>query len=297
MSFLIRVAESRYGYPTISAIIIRSFTSIFLSLAYLTFHKLFHKLLLSRLHLTLLSLRGLFGAATGVCTFFSLNYLPVGIAITILYASPAITSVLAAIFLGDAFTPSHILTLVLNFTGVTLTSHGSYAARDAAPDGILLGVSYAMLAALAASIVFILVRAMGLRVHFVLGCLFYGVGCAVMALLLGSRADLIAIRDNANGTVFALLSGLAGFGSQALLTRSLQLVPPGPAAVVRSLNVPLSFVLGLVFLAERPSVVSTLGVALVLASIASVAWQKRRVAQVQSAPQGRADVTRYESSS
>lgn len=274
MSFFIRVAESSFHYPSVSAIIIRSMTSITLSLFYLGAHGLFHELLLPKKQLTLLTFRGLFGATSALCTFFALQYLPIGITMTILYASPAITSLLAAVFLNDAFTVAHLLTLVLNFTGIVFTSHGSYAAH---PTGHLamVGIVFALTSALSASTVFILVRAMGLRVHFVLGCLFYGFGCALIATVLGTPADVAAIVHNRTGTLFALLSALAGFGSQSMLTRGLQRIPPGTAAVVRSSNVPFSFLLGFLFLSEKPPVVSLLGVALVLASIASVAWQKR----------------------
>lgn len=283
MSFFIRVAESSYGYPSVSCIIVRACTSISLSLIYLGVHRLFHTLSLPAKHFALLSLRGLFGAATGVCTFYSLQYLPVGIAITILYASPAITSVLAAIVLRDPFTLSQFVTLVINFTGVTLTSRGSYTDHAIANQFVLIGVAYAFGAAFCASAVFILVRLMGLRVHFILGCLFYGVGCVLLACVLGTRADVAAILHNHKGTLYATLSGFAGFGSQTMLTRALQIIHPGPAAVVRSLNVPISFTLGLVFLSEKPSLVSALGISLVLVSIASVAWQKRRIQQLPNA--------------
>lgn len=277
MSFFIRVAESTFGYPTSCCIMVRAFTSISLSILYLTVHDLYHTLKLPRLQVALLCLRGVFGAATGAGTFLSLQYLPVGIAITILYSSPAITSVLAAIVLKDSFTLSHFFTLVLNFTGVIMTSRGSYSTHDTANQFILIGVSYALIAAFSASVVLILVRIMGLRVHFILGPMFYGVGCVVLSFLMGSYDDVLTIKNNYKGTFFALLSGFAGFGSQAMLTRGVQLVAPGPAAVVRSLNVPISFLLGLVFLSEKPSAFSAFGVSLVLMSIASVAWQKRLV--------------------
>lgn len=286
MSFFVRVSESSYDYPTSCCLMVRAFTSIGLSILYLSIHDLFHTLKLTTTQVVLLSLRGVFGAGAGACTFFSLQYLPVGIAITILYSSPAITSVLAAIVLKEPFTMAHFLTLVLNFTGVIMTSRGSYSSHNTANQFVLIGVTFAILAAVFASIAFILIRIMGLRVHFILGCLFYGVGCFFLSFFIGSYEDVLMISSNYKGTFFALLSGFAGFGSQSMLTRGVQRLAPGPAAVVRSLNVPISFLLGLVFLSEKPSAFSAFGVSLVLLSIASVAWQKQ-LEEPRSSPRNR----------
>lgn len=284
MTFFIRVAESRYSYPSLSAIILRSIVLITMSSLYLTAHGLLHKLFLSKKLLTLISLRGLFAAISGLCTFFALRYLPVGIVMTVLYASPAITSVLAAVFLQDPFTVPHLLTIVLNFSGILLTSQGSYASQENSRQA-LLGIGFALISAMSASMVFILVRKMGLRVHFILSCLFSGFGYVLVSFALASHTDLIAIVNNRPGTIFALLSAIAGFGSQSMLTRGVQLVSPGPAAVVRSLNVPLTFLLGLVFLSERPSAFSLMGVSLVLLSVATVALQKQLISRRQASYQ------------
>lgn len=281
MTFFIRVAESRYMYPSLSAIVVRAIVFILMSIFYLSTHGLLHKLFLSRRLFTLISLRGLFAAIAGVCTFFALKYLPVGIVMTVLYASPAMTSVLAAVFLNDPFTAAQLLTLVLNFSGVLLTSRGSYASQENGSLA-LIGIGFALISAMSASLVFILVRKMGFRVHFILSCLFSGLGYVLVSCVLATRDDLSAIKNNLTGSIFALLSAFAGFASQTMLTRGLQLVSPGPAAVVRSLNVPLTFLLGLVFLSERPSAFSLMGVSLVLLSVATVAWQKQLISRRQA---------------
>lgn len=275
MTFFIRVAESKYAYPSICALMIRSCTSIGLSLLYLSVHGLFHALVLPMKQLTLLGLRGVAGALTGYFTFLALSYLNVGTTITILYASPAITSVLSTVFLGDPFTFLHAITLALNFTGIVLVSHEP-STPFFTPELPSAGVLYAIIAAIFTSIVFLLARVMGFRVHFVLGVLSYGISSAVISIILGSREDVSTVFSNDMGTVFALLSGCAGFGSQSMLNRALQRVSPGPGAVVRSINVPLTFTLGLLFLNEHISVVCLTGVILVLTSIGSVAWRKHR---------------------
>lgn len=273
MVFFIRVAESSYNYSSISSVMVRSFTSIVLSVVYLCTHGLLQKLKLSQRHLLLLCFRGIFGASACTCTFFAMKYLPVGTTMTIVYAYPIITSILATIFLKDAYTLTNVVTLLLNFTGIAMTSHASYA-LGADGSSALIGVGYAVLAAFCTAMILILVRILGFHVHFVLGSLFYGIGCAAISVLLGTPQDVRMLWGNPKGTLFALLSGFAGFGSQSLLTRSLQRVQPGPAAIVGSLSVPLTFAWGLVFLSETTSLQSIIGVALVLLSVAVMAWQK-----------------------
>lgn len=79
-------------------------------------------------------------------------------------------------------------------------------------------------------------------------------------------------RESGNGDTG--IGGVAGFVSQCLLNFALGIAPSGPAVVVRSANVPLTFVLGFLFLDERPAVVSVLGVGVVLVSVAMIGLQK-----------------------
>lgn len=279
MSMLIHIAETTYGYPTFSAVIIRTVTSVMLPLAYLWWHGLLHTLRLPRVQLLRLGLRGICGATATVCAFHALKVLPVGTAITLFYASPAITSVLAAIFLNDPFTLAHGATLVANFIGIALVAHateigdGRKWALKLSSGETMRGIAFAIGTAFASSVAYTAQRLMGMRVHFVLGVLSSGVGCLVYSLAFASPAALFAISHSGTATVLATLSGCASFGSMSLLNRGLQHAPAGPAIVVRSMNVPVGYVVGLLLMKEIPSPASFVGATLVLASVASIGWR------------------------
>lgn len=266
VTFFVHVAETTYGYPTASAVIVRAFTSILLPSLYLSLNRSVFDTHLSPRVVAMLATRGIAGGASAFLSFGALGRLPVGTAVTLFYASPAITTILSAIFLTDPLTCMLMLTVMTNFAGVAMVSQPTGEGTH------WVGVAFALGMAFASSIVFVLQRAMGLRVHFVLGVLAYGVGCALIAAVTADLFDVRSLFNNASGTFFALCSGLAGFGSQSFLNKGLQRVPAGPAIVVRSLNVPITFLLGLWFLGERPSVLSLFGVAIVLGSVAGIGY-------------------------
>lgn len=97
-------AKTKYGYPILSAVIIRTVTFVILPLANLWWYRLLYTLTLTRVQLILLGLRGVCGGTATVCALHALNVLYVIATITLFYTFLAITSVLAAIFPNDPFT-------------------------------------------------------------------------------------------------------------------------------------------------------------------------------------------------
>lgn len=275
MTFFVHLAEVKTDLPPPSALVIRACTSLTLSTTYILLNRrAVGAVQWTRRKAILLALRGLAGGPSAWLSFEALARLPVGTAMTIFYASPALTAITSAVLLRDhPLTLELMLTIAANFTGIALVS-------DPTTQGAhLAGVLCALGMALMSTAVFVLQRAMGLGVHFVLGVFAYSWGCAFIAACVARSEDISQVFTNRQGALFALCSGIAGFGSQSFLNKGLQHAPAGPAIVVRSLNVPLTFVLGLVFLGERPSLMSLGGVAIVLGSVVAIGFQKLRSRQ------------------
>lgn len=275
MTFFVHLAEVKSGLPPPSALVIRACTSLTLSSTYILLNRpAIRAVQWTRRKAILLALRGLAGGPSAWLSFEALARLPVGTAMTIFYASPALTAITSSLLLRDhPLTLALMLTIAANFTGIALVS-------DPTTQGThLAGVLCALGMAIMSTTVFVLQRAMGLGVHFVLGVFAYSWGCAFIAACVARSEDISEVFTNRQGVLFALCSGIAGFGSQSFLNRGLQHAPAGPAIVVRSLNVPLTFVLGLVFLGERPSLMSLAGVVIVLGSVVAIGFQKLRSRQ------------------
>lgn len=270
VTFFVHLAEVRCGFPAISALIVRAMTSLTLSSSYLLLnrHIIFSpasRATYSWRLLILLGIRGLAGGLAALLTFVSLAKLPVGTAVTLFYAAPALTAVFSSLFLRDMpLSPQLVVTIVANFIGIALV------ARPTAAGSNMAGVCCALGVATAASTAFVLTRAMGTRVHFVLSVFAFSLGCATMVACTATKEYFHQVVANRQGVMYAICSGIAGFGSQSFLNKALQLAPAGPATVVRSLNVPLTFVLGLLFLNERPTKSSMVGVGVVLVSVAMI---------------------------
>lgn len=276
MTFLVHIAEINYSFPSASAVVIRACTSLTLSTIYLLCDSDARSsfVTLTPRTASLLALRGFFGGLSALLSFAALARLPVGTAITLFYASPALTAIASSFILHDhPLTLPLLLTILVNFLGVALVSSGGTSILTTG-IGHVDGVLCALGMACCSTAVFISQRAMGLRVHFVLGVFAYGLGCAMLAGMCAKWDDVLEVVYNHKGALFALGSGLAGFGSQCFLNRGLQHAPAGPAIVVRSMNVPGTFVLGLVFLGEKVTLAAVGGVALVLGSVVMIGLQK-----------------------
>lgn len=269
MTFFVHVAETHYGYPPNSSLVVPAVTAATLSLIYVIVNRLFHTFRLSRDSTWRLCIVGILGSTTFVFIIQALARLPVGTAVTVFYAYPAITSLLSDLLLKERFTLSQGVILLLNFTGIALVSQPSTTGSDAGRN-FLLGILFALCAALSVSGVCLFIRAMGHSVHFILGTAAMAIGIDMYALILCDATTMIAVNVNLIGTVYALMSRILGFGSQLTLSRALQDAPAGPDVVVRSLNVPLSLMLGLVFLNETASFAGICGILLTLFSIFAI---------------------------
>ena len=98
--------------------------------------------------------------------YLSLNYLPVGVAIAVTYASPTVTVPLCSVVLGEPIPRVFWILFALMFSGVLLIAR-PWAAWD--PDegagGVALGVGFALSAVLAMAVVTVLTRRGTRRQH------------------------------------------------------------------------------------------------------------------------------------
>src|SRR6185295_6632111 len=72
-----------------------------------------------------LLMRGAFGGAAVLCFFLGIAHLPVGIATLLNYTAPVFTAVYAALFLGEAITPTTLGALGLTTVGVVMVMLGT----------------------------------------------------------------------------------------------------------------------------------------------------------------------------
>lgn len=270
MGLYARIAETQYGYTVALVLIMRGIVSMTLSSISLIVTGQFSSFKKPPDVLLLLFFRGLSGALMVAFMYSAMSIIPIGVTMTLYYTSPILTSVASAFLYREPFTSLHAVNLIANFIGVVLVAGLFADVAASAPS--LTGVLYALGSAAAATSNALLLR--WLTNHGIppLAATFvFGVGCLTLSLFIGGPNDMQSLSQrHKDGYFCVFISGVMGFFSQTLLAMGLRDAPAGPAVVVRSLNVPIAFALGIAVLGENISAPEIVGVLLVVGSVVVV---------------------------
>lgn len=263
MSVLVRMAETRYGFPPFSSVLLRGIIHVSLS-AYLAFAVFKASILNLTWHeRRLLLTRGVIGSAGMLCLFSALNFIPAGEVISIFSFSPIITMILSRILLAEQI---HVLDggcAILGLIGVFLI-----AQKGETETSHWLGCFLAFCGACAASTGYVCVRSMGTNVHFMLSVFSLSVFCVIGAAGLGQLEAMKPLITNGPGSLVIILASACAFWGQCCLNKGLQLCHAGPGTIMRNLDVPLVYLLGIALLGEKPTFTRLSGsVLVVLASV------------------------------
>lgn len=263
MAVLVRMAEKMHGFPPFSSVLLRGIIHVSLSgyLAFAVFK-------VSPLNLPwhqrrLLLLRGVIGAVGMLCLFSALNYIPAGEVISIFAFSPILTMVLSRVVLTEHIHTVDGLCAILGLIGVFLI-----AQKGEAETSHWLGCFLAFCGACAASTGYVCVRSMGTNVHFMLSVFSLSTFCVIGAAGLGQKEAMQPLLTNRSGAFVIVLASVCAFLGQSCLNKGLQLCHAGPGTIMRNLDVPIVYLLGIALLGEKPTVVRLSGsVLVVLASV------------------------------
>ncbi len=118
--------------------------------------------------------------------------------------------------------------------------------------GVLLAATAACIAALA----FTTLRAVATQVHYLAPVLSLSVFTLLAGLAGGGTVDLFKSTSNMG---MAVVTGVLGFGAQCTMSKGYEYCTAGKGALVRNIEIPLAYILGIGFLGEVPNVVSVVG--------------------------------------
>ena len=275
MSFLIHIAEQNYSFPPTSSAFIRAlihttFATVYLAFIFPSRNLVSH---LSYSQRILLVFRGIVGALDLVFLFIALRLLPVGDAITIFFSGPVFTMLLSHFVLKEPMNRLELLGALVSLTGVVLVAApGSGPAID--PADRILGSVAALAAAILSSVAYIAVRSLGTAIHYMVSVWSFSAATIATSAAMGGAIGPAGMAEMKQGAILSVLAALFAFGGQCCLNKGLQLCRAGPGILIRNLDVPMAFILGLVFLGERPSWAGLFGSALVLLGTLLVGWLK-----------------------
>jgi len=229
-----------------------------------------------------LVLRGLAGFIGMSCLYYSLHLLPLGDTTVIFFTAPLITAILAALLLKEPISVYEICAGILCLFGVFLMTnpfHKQHLNIIIQTNDRFLGVCSGLCAALAVAIAYILVRKMGASVDFKVNVFYFALISTLLSpigmKLSGSNFNIHSLLPQKTFEWIVLFGiGTVGFIGNALLTLGLQQCEAGPATLMRFLEVPSSFILGIIFLHEIPNTVTILGAIIITTTTSSIPLRK-----------------------
>ena len=265
-SLFIHIALAKYGFPTTSAVLIRSLVGTFISILAIAF---LQPPMPPQPHL--LVYRALSGGASLITSYAALKQIPVGIAATIFSMSPVLTSILCAVTLSESLRRVDIFALVVSFAGVVLVAQPRAEMNQLHGDA-LLGVMLALMCAILSSLSFTLVRKMSISAHPLQHTFSVSLTVGIWAVASSHMSDFAAILTNLKGSLAMVVASLLGFLGMIFFISGLQRCKASISMVVKSLSVPLSFLWGWIFLHESGNWIIWCGVTMVVGSSIGVGW-------------------------
>lgn len=271
MTIFVDIAETKFNLPFTTSLFINTIITIFLAVGVIAQGRHFHLFSLPKVQIARLVAAGILGGASATFMYSSLTHISAGMATTLFYSCPAMTAILCTLAFGEPFTMRLVFVLFLNVAGIAMVSHPAMSPDES--NNAIWGVVEALLGAFAAALSFVFIKWMGTTVHYSHNMLAYGLGCAVMSMMMISRKEVTQVFDNTTGSLLAVASAASSFVSKSALNHALPLCPGGSGLVVRSLSVPMTFILGLLFIGQQLTLSGILGAVLVLLSVVGLSTE------------------------
>ena len=222
--------------------------------------------------LWLLALQGVVGAlGTSLLYAYSLKYLPISVAILLLYLYPALVLAVGVLIWHKRVGRQELLALLLTLAGTTLASGIFSGVAGVAGVGILLGLAAAM-----AYAVFNIVGEIVLAKVSPLVAMCYTQWVCAIALLVILKGDIMSIpwQNTRTWEVGLLLATVASILPFYMILVGIERLGADQAAILSTFELPMTFILAAVFLNEFPTGDQWIGGSLVLGGILLLNWRR-----------------------
>jgi drug/metabolite transporter (DMT)-like permease len=205
----------------------------------------------------LLVARGVIGFIAMTLFFASLKYLSMGPAVSIRYISPIFAAFFAFLLLKEKIKHLQWLCFAIAFSGVLILK-----GFDSNISGV--GLLFAILSAFFTGLVFIIIRKIGNSDHPIVVVNYF----MVIAAFFGG---VLAISDwtNPSGFEWIMLLGLGVFGyfGQYYMTKAIQISEVNQVAPLKYIEVIFTMIIGAIWLDETYTMISLLGILLILVGL------------------------------
>lgn len=249
------------AYDTFELVFFRSLGTLFF-----TFGILIHKKIpILGTHKKLLVLRGVVGVTSMSLFFLAIHYMPVGSAVGLRYISPIFAAIFAIFMLKEKIKPVQWLFFLMSFVGVI-------ALKGFDKNVSILGFVFAIAAAATSGLVYNIIRKIGNREHPVVIVNYF----MCIATVVGGVLAIFNWKTP-HGIDILLLSslGILGYVGQLFMTKAFQIGETNIIAPIKYIEVVFSIVAGIGFLNEEYTILSIVGMLLIITGVLLNIWYKR----------------------
>jgi len=268
MSILVKGAY-QLGLGPIQVIALQSWiASILLFIYAISFNRKIFSVSLRTLGL--LAVQGLVGAlGTSLLYAYSLKYLPVSVAILLLYLYPGLVLVAGVVIWHKRVGRQELVAFFLTLAGTTLASGIFSGVSGVALVGIVLGLA----AAMACAILNIVGEIVLTRVSPLVAMCYTQWICAI-GLLIVLKGDIMSIpwQNTQTWETGLLLATVASIIPFYMIFVGIERLGADKAAILSTFELPMTFIMAAVFLNEFPTGDQWIGGSLVMGGILLLNW-------------------------
>lgn len=205
----------------------------------------------------LLFVRSIFGVTSMSLFFISMQYLPMGSAVSLRYISPIFAAIFALFLLKEKIKPMQWLFFLIAFLGVLVLKGFDTQIGTT-------GLMYALLSSFFSGLVFIVIRKIGTKDHPVVVVNYF----MIIAVVIGGTLCIPHWKTPVGFEWLLLLSlGFFGYLGQLYMTKAFQLSETNKAAPLKYIEVILTMLIGLTWFHESYTMWSVLGILLIVTGL------------------------------
>lgn len=270
-NLFIHHAQTVSQFPASSTLFVRSVIHLIFSLAYVLPFPTVRRAVFSmtRHQTAMIAVRGICGAFCIISLYNALALIPVGDATAIFFLCPAFTTILSYFTLREHVHIVDIGAVPLAVIGAFLISRPD--ASDVLSTATLvvpfanriLGSALACLAAFLAATGYTIIRSLGTTFHFMTSIFSLAVCSCIVSVFFGGAISPAQIHDYGWDGTAIVIGALLAFVSQITLTTGLQRCKAGPGVLINTAEVPICYILGLLFLHEVVSTKRIIGASMI----------------------------------
>eukprot|EP00835_Amoeboradix_gromovi_P004705 NODE_384_length_9596_cov_0.282510.p3 type:complete len:315 gc:universal NODE_384_length_9596_cov_0.282510:5240-6184(+) len=226
----------------------------------------------------LLILRGLFGALAVGCYFYGVRYGNLGDVTAVFFTAPAMSTILASIFLKEKLRFSTIVSIILCMIGTTLVAKPQFLIQShSAKDGVSLALIIAIFGAFLSAAAYLMISVIGNRSHHLCMVFYFGfISTLVSALPMAIFNPAIpGMKD----TLALLGVVLFAYSGQVTLNRGLQLTS-NTATLMRNLDIVFAFLYSFFIFHEGLKLTSIIGAVLICFGTGLIVLDKYKSRQI-----------------